>query len=91
VRLNLARTLLREQEHLPQAAEHHARDCSISMRQAYRYLEQAQQLRRPVPVGDAKLSFTVKLSRFFLGRLKAIDNWGARPVEAFRADFGPDC
>jgi len=69
-RLNLARTLLRAHEHLPEAAEHLARDCSISRRQAYRYLEQAQQLKRPVPVGDAKLSFTVKLSRSLVQRLR---------------------
>ncbi len=70
-RLNLARTLLREHECLLEAAEHLARDCSISRRQAYRYLEQAQQLKRPVPVGDAKLSFTVKLSRSLVERLRA--------------------
>ena len=70
-RLNLARTLLREHEYLLEAAEHLARDCSISRRQAYRYLEQAQQLKPPVPVGDAKLSFTVKLSRRLVERLRA--------------------
>ncbi|HSM85334.1 MAG TPA: hypothetical protein VLT16_04250 [Candidatus Limnocylindrales bacterium] len=69
-RLNLARSLLREHEHLPGAAEQLARDCSISRRQAYRYLEQAQQLKRPVPVGDAKVSFTVKLSRSLVDRLR---------------------
>jgi predicted DNA-binding transcriptional regulator YafY len=69
-RLNLARALLREYEHLPEATERLARDCSISRRQAYRYLEQAQQLKRPVPVGDMKLSFTVKLSRSLIDRLR---------------------
>jgi len=69
-RLNLARTLLRQHEHLPEAAEHLARTCSLSRRQAYRYLVQAQQLKRPVPVGDAKVSFTVKLSRGLVGRLR---------------------
>jgi len=69
-RLNLARSLLREHERLPQAAEHLALACSISRRQAYRYLEQAQQLKRPVPVGDAKVSFTVKLSRSLVDRLR---------------------
>jgi len=69
-RLNLARSLLREHERLPEAAERLSRDCSISRRQAYRYLEQAQQLKRPVPVGDAKLSFTVKLSRSLVERLR---------------------
>ena len=29
--------------------------------------------------------------RFFVGRMRALDNWGAKLVEAFRAEFGPDC
>jgi len=69
-RLNLARRLLREREHLPEAADHLAQTCLISKRQAYRYLEQAQQLKRPVSVVDAKVSFTVKLSRTLVGRLR---------------------
>ena len=69
-RLTLALVLLREHEHLPEAAEPLARDCYISRRQAYRYLEQAQQLKHPVPVGDAKVSFTVKLSRSLVDRLR---------------------
>jgi predicted DNA-binding transcriptional regulator YafY len=69
-RLNLARGLLREYEHLPEAADHLAQTCLISKRQAYRYLEQAQQLKRPVPVVEAKVSFTVKLSRTLAGRLR---------------------
>ena len=69
-RLNLARNLLREREQLPEAVEHLAGACSISKRQAYRYLQQAQQLKRPVPVGDAKVSFTVKLSRALVERIR---------------------
>jgi predicted DNA-binding transcriptional regulator YafY len=69
-RLNLARRLLREHSHLPEAADHLAQDCSISKRQAYRYLEQAQQLKHPVAVGDAKISFTIKLSRGLVERLR---------------------
>jgi hypothetical protein len=38
------------------------KDCGVSPRQAYRYLQQAQRLKGPVPVGDAKVAFTVKLS-----------------------------
>ena len=49
-RLNLARALLQQHQQLPSAAELLARQCSISKRQAYRYLEQAQQLKRPLPV-----------------------------------------
>ena len=60
-RLNRARILLRQGEQLSEAAERLARDCSISPRQAYRYLEQAQQLKAPIPPGESKLAFTVKL------------------------------
>src|SRR5215472_15445855 len=70
-RLNLARTLLQEHEALPVAVDRLAQACSISTRQAYRYLEQAQQLKRPVPVIDAKVSFTVKLSRSLVDKLRS--------------------
>ena len=69
-RLNLARTLLREHARLPEAAERLARGWSISKRQAYRYLEQAQQLKHPLPVGEVKVSFTVKLSRRLVETLR---------------------
>ena len=69
-RLNLARTLLQQHGAWPAAAGALARACSISPRQAYRYLDQAQQLKHPVPVGDAKMSFTVKLSRSLVERLR---------------------
>jgi predicted DNA-binding transcriptional regulator YafY len=69
-RLNLARDLLRHQQ-LPKAAFELAQTCSISHRQAYRYLEQAQRLRGPVPVGDSKIAFTVKLSGTLVDRLRA--------------------
>jgi predicted DNA-binding transcriptional regulator YafY len=70
-RLNLARTLLQQYDALPAAAEALAQACSISQRQAYRYLDQARRLKRPVPVGDAKMSFTVKLSRSLIERLRS--------------------
>jgi hypothetical protein len=69
-RLNRARTLLRQVEQLSDAAERLARDCSISPRQAYRYLEQAQQLKAPVPPGESKLAFTVKLPRSLIQRVR---------------------
>ena len=69
-RLNLARTLLHEHARLAEAAERLARDWSLSKRQAYRYLHQARQLQHPVPVGDVKVSFTVKLSRRLVETLR---------------------
>jgi predicted DNA-binding transcriptional regulator YafY len=69
-RLNLARTLLSRQLHLSRAVQQLANTCSISRRQAYRYLQQAQRLRKPVPVSDPKVAFTVKLSRALVRRLR---------------------
>jgi predicted DNA-binding transcriptional regulator YafY len=69
-RLNRARVLLQLHEHLPEAVAEFARSCSISPRQAYRYLEQAQRLKAPVPIEDAKVAFTVKLSRSLVQRLR---------------------
>src|SRR5207245_6498301 len=60
-RLNRARILLRQVDQLSDVVERLAQDCSISARQAYRYLEHAQQLKGPVPPGEAKLPFTLKL------------------------------
>ena len=69
-RLNRARVLLRELDQLPEAVERLAQDCSISPRQAYRYLQQAQRLKEPVPVSEPKLAFTVKLSHSLIQRVR---------------------
>ena len=70
-RLNHARTLLHHCDHLPDAVERMVRDCAVSPRQAYRYLEQARQLKRAVPVGETKIAFTVKLPQGLVERLRA--------------------
>ena len=69
-RLNRARVLLRQTEQLPEAVEQLARDCSISSRQAYRYLQQAQRLKEPVPMSEPKLAFTVKLPPSLIQRVR---------------------
>ena len=68
-RLNRARYLL-GRFNLPQAVGKLARECSISPRQAYRYLQQPQHLKEPVPIGDAKSAFTVKLSRGVIAKVR---------------------
>lgn len=68
-RLNLARDFLRHKE-LAMAVSEFAQTCTISPRQAYRYLRQAQRLKAPVPVGDVKVAFTVKLSRSLVEKLR---------------------
>lgn len=69
-RLNCARDLLRHVDQLSEAVERLARDCSISSRQAYRYLEQARRLKEPVPPQETKLAFTVKLPRSLIQRVR---------------------
>jgi predicted DNA-binding transcriptional regulator YafY len=68
-RLNHAREVLTQVEALPEAVERLVRDCGISPRQAYRDL--ARRLRAPVPVPDATIAFTVKLSRGLVRALRA--------------------
>ena len=70
-RLNHARDLLRRVDQLSEAVEQLAQDCSISPRQAYRYLEQAQQLKGSIPSAEAKLAFTVKLPHSLIQRVRA--------------------
>ena len=69
-RLNRARVLLLQADQLSDAVEQLAQDCSISLRQAYRYLEQAQSLKQPVPPSEAKLAFTVKLPHSLVRRVR---------------------
>ncbi len=69
-RLNRARDLLHQVAQLPDAVERLARDCSISPRQAYRYLKQAQRLKGPVAITEPKLAFTVKLPRSLIRRVR---------------------
>jgi hypothetical protein len=69
-RLNHARVVLRQTAQLPEAVERLAQDCSISPRQAYRYLQQAQRLKEPVSVSEPKLAFTVKLPHSLIQRVR---------------------
>jgi ParB-like chromosome segregation protein Spo0J len=69
-RLNHARRVLLRLEDLPDAVEQLVEDCDLSPRQAYRYLQHARRLKAPVPVTEAKVAFTVKLSRTLVERLR---------------------
>ena len=67
-RLNHARKLLQRFDHLPDAVAQMVKDCGLSPRQVYRYLQQARRLKQPVPIADAKIAFTVKLSQKLVRR-----------------------
>src|SRR5215469_1272786 len=60
-RLNQSRSLLQRYRSLADAVQQLATACSISPRQAYRYVKQAQALKGPVAVTSPKIAFTVKL------------------------------
>jgi hypothetical protein len=90
-RLNHARGLLQRFDSLPDAVDRMVRDCRVSPRQAYRYLQQAGRLKQNVPVVDAKIAFTVKLSEALVERLRSyagtkglsLSDLVSRALEAF--------
>src|SRR6266704_4263226 len=59
--LNSARGLLQRHVALPEAVQRLSREFDLSERQAYRYLEEASQLDRPVEVPEATVPITLKL------------------------------
>src|SRR5436190_15158636 len=59
--MNAARGLLQRGVALPEAVRRLAREFDLSERQAYRYLEEASQLDRPVEIPEATVSVTLKL------------------------------
>src|SRR5213595_3253504 len=59
--LNAARGLLQRRVALAEAVRRLSREFDLSERQAYRYLEQASQLDRPLKVPEATVPFTLKL------------------------------
>jgi len=60
-RINMAQELLSKSKDLSEAAMVMVRMFGISKRQAYRYLHEAQEYERPVPIPEQKIAFTVKL------------------------------
>ena len=68
-RLNLAWESLRQGLSPAEVALRLVTASGVSDRQAFRYVEQAQQLKHPMPVGEAKVSFTVKLSQTLVKKL----------------------
>ncbi len=59
--LNAALDLLQSHVALPKAVQRLSRKFNLSERQAYRYLEEASELDRPVEVTEATVPITLKL------------------------------
>lgn len=69
-RINAALALIKEYESVTKAAMALAARYGISMRQAYRYVHEAEVLGKQVPIPEAKIAFTVKLSQRLIQELR---------------------
>ena len=68
--LNAALGLLQRQIALPEAVQSLSRKFNLSERQAYRYLEEASELDRPVEIIEATVPITLKLPPRTVERLR---------------------
>ena len=59
--MNVAHRLLKRNVALPDAAQRLTRQFGLSLRQAYRYLEEAAELVEPVEIAEATVAVTLKL------------------------------
>ena len=59
--LNAARKLLEGNAELSTTAQSLSRDFDLSLRQAYRYLEEAARLKQPVAITEVTVPITLKL------------------------------
>ena len=69
--LNVAHRLLQRNVTLPDAAQRLTRRFGLSLRQAYRYLEEAAELDEPVEVVEATVPVTLKLPPTTVRALRA--------------------
>jgi len=69
--LNAAHRLLERNVALPEAAQNLSRKFGLSLRQAYRYLEEAARLERPVEITEATVPITLKLPPTTIRLLRA--------------------
>jgi hypothetical protein len=63
-----------------EAATTLARERSISLRQAYRYLQGARALGRAIPVGESSVPATFKIPRDVLTKLRAYSRRSGLPL-----------
>lgn len=70
-RLNAAFDLLIQGHAVAQAAAMLSEEFGLSQRQAYRYLQQAQAIKRPVPIAAPSVAVTVKVPEDIAEQLRA--------------------
>src|SRR3954470_24085719 len=95
-RLNAAHRLLERGQSLGEVALSMSRQFPMSRRQAYRYIEEAQLLGRPVPVAEAATAVAVKLPPSLVDAVRArsaaegttISYMVSRALRAFLGEAG---
>ena len=70
-RLNAAFDLLAHGYTVTEAAAVMIKDCGLSRRQAYRYLQEAQQIKYPLPIIAPSIPITIKVSEDVVLKLRA--------------------
>jgi hypothetical protein len=70
-RLNAAQRLLSQGSSMAENALRLSRDYELSLRQAYRYLEEAQAIGHPTPVPEPSVATTFKIPRTLIRDLHA--------------------
>ena len=70
-RLNAAFDLILRGYSLTEAAEALVEQFDLSLRQAYRYLQEAQNIKRPVEVSEPTIPITIKVPGDVVGKLRA--------------------
>src|SRR5438309_1574406 len=95
-RLNAAHRLLARGQSPGEVALSMSRQFAMSRRQAYRYIEEAQLIGRPVPVAEAATAVTFKLPPSLVGAVRAraaaegttISDMVSRALRAFLGEAG---
>jgi predicted DNA-binding transcriptional regulator YafY len=95
-RLNAAHGLLARGQSVAEAALSLSRQFAISRRQAYRYIEEAQMIGRPVPVTEPAAAVTFKLPPSLVNAVRAraaaegttISEMVSRALRAFLGEAG---
>jgi hypothetical protein len=78
--LNAAHGLLSRGSSVAEAATLLAQERGISLRQAYRYLQDARALGRAMPVGEPSVPATFKIPRDVLAQLRAYSRRSGLPL-----------
>ena len=95
-RLNAAHGLLARGLSVAEAALSLSRQFAMSRRQAYRYVEEAQSMPRPVPVAEPTMAVTFKLAPSLVDAIRVlatterttISDMVSRALRAFLGDAG---